>query len=668
MKRILAITLAALALFAAAPALKAVKAYPYPVTVTQPDGSRLTIRIFGDENHSWKTTLDGKPVYQAGDGWWKTTDSLPTRPLLMKELNPVGGAIAPYLATKASVHVRTLVIPVQFSDLRFTVPTPRSAIYNLFNQQNYAENGATGSVLDWFRDNLGQYGNFSFEVCDVVTVPGTLASYGANIGGVTDKNVRQLVEDACYAADAAGVDFSRFDFEGDGVVDNVFLFVAGHNEAEGGGDNTLWPQSWNIADSGLELDGKKISNFSLYSEFKGPSGYQFAGIGTICHEYCHFLGLQDLYDVNDDKEGLSQGLYGTLSVMDMGNYNNEGRTPPYLTIFERQMVGLVKTQNLKQEQELTVPPVHAAGQAWLLPTGTSGEDFWLEYRDGTRWDSYIGGSGLVVYHIDRSMNSAGSMTARQRWTAGAVNACAAHPCVYFVSSQGESTTGVADAFFPGYGNVQAIHSSISFPLCGWDGRGVGLGLTGIARSADGIHVKVISDQGWDLPLVTGWSVTPYQTSALLEWQADKSGTGQWNLRWGPVSGLSTETVVANSKTSYVFEGLVPGDSYFCELFYTRWNITGKVYRIEFQALSRLSDYPLIGGADRVLHKGDSFRLYVLNLTEEKASVEWSIDGQTCRSEVFTFDHAGSYRIVATISYVDGSRETLTKILEVKDGE
>ena len=71
----------------------------------------------------------------------------------------------------------------------------------------------------------------------------------------------------------------------------------------------------------------KISNFSLYSEYSGASGYHFAGIGTICHEYCHFLGLQDLYDVNGEKEGESAGLGGLLSIMDRGNYNNEGRTP-----------------------------------------------------------------------------------------------------------------------------------------------------------------------------------------------------------------------------------------------------------------------------------------------------------------------------------------------------
>ena len=664
MKRI-ALVLLALLVFSLQ--LHAVKAYPYPVTVTQPDGTTLTIRLYGDENRSWKTTLDGRPVAQGPDGFWRVTDSLPPAAGKAKLLEPEGGSLSMFLATKAPVQVRTLVIPVQFRDRKFTIPSPRSAIYNLFNQQYYSENGATGSVLDWFRDNLGMAAGFSFDVCDVVTLPNDLAWYGANEDGVTDRNIKQLVVHACEAAEAAGVDYTRYDFDTDGIVDNVFLFFAGHNEAEGGGDDTLWPQSWNIADLGLSLDGMKISNFSLYSEYAGPSGYTFAGIGTICHEYCHFLGLPDLYDVNGDKEGESAGLCGRLSIMDHGNYNNEGRTPPYLTIFERHLLSLVKPQTVRQEQTLVVGPVQESTHAWLLPTDQAGEDFWLEFRDGSKWDAAIGGSGLVVYHIDKSTSPAGSMSAKLRWSTNAVNACATHPCAVFVASGGGEPAGVEEAFYPGVTNVREIHSAYNFPLRGWSGQGIGYGLSGIVREADGVTCRVVFDQSWDLPMVTGWSIFPTQTSALLEWECDKTSTGQWNLRWGMSNGLDVTTVVIGNKNRFQLEGLIPGEAYFCELFYTRWNVTGKVYRMEFRALSRLSDYPLIGGLDRSWKVGDHFRLFLLNLTDDQASVRWQIDNTPHEGDQFTFEKAGSYKISATISYPDGSKETLTKILEVKDG-
>lgn len=648
--------------------LHAVKAYPYPVQVTQPDGSVMTIRIFGDENHSWKTTLDGRPVYQDASGFWRVTDSIPSTPsALEKSLNPEGGSLALFLATKSQVHVRTLVIPVQFRDRKFTIPSPRSSIYNLFNQQYYSENGATGSVLDWFRDNLGASANFSFDVCDVVTLPNDESWYGANENGVTDRNIKQMVVHACEAADAAGVDFTRYDFDKDGIVDNVFLLFAGHNEAEGGGDATLWPQSWNIAELGLALDGMKISNFSLYSEYSGPSGYHFAGIGTICHEYCHFLGLPDLYDVNGDKEGESPGLFGRLSIMDQGNYNNEGRTPPYLTVFERQMLSLVRTQTIRQERSLLVTPVQENGTAWLLPTEKSGEDFWLEYRDGSKWDAHIGGTGLVVYHIDKSTSQAGSMTAKMRWTTNAVNACATHPCVTFVPSGGGDPSSAEEAFYPGTRNVRNIHSAYTFPLRSWSGTGIGYGLSGISRGADGVTCQVILDESWNLPVLTGWSIFPAQTSAWLEWESDKDGSGQWNLRWGISNGLDETLVNVGKKTRYQLEGLIPGESYFCELYYTYWSVKGKTYRMEFRALNRLSDYPLIGGLDQEWKSGDRFRLFLLNQTDNQASVSWQIDNEPVEGEQFTFKRAGSYKIVAIIAYPDGSKETLTKIVEVKDG-
>ena len=61
-------------------------------------------------------------------------------------------------------------------------------------------------------------------------------------------------------------------------------------------------------------------------------------------------------------------------------------------------------------------------------------------------------------------------------------------------------------------------------------------------------------------MVTGWSIVPAQISALLEWQSDKSSSGQWELRWGILNGVSSQTVNTGSQTSYVFEDLVPGES------------------------------------------------------------------------------------------------------------
>lgn len=56
------------ALLAGTVQMYAVKAYPWPVQVTQPDGSVITIQKHGDEFLHW-TTSGGRLVTQGKDGF-----------------------------------------------------------------------------------------------------------------------------------------------------------------------------------------------------------------------------------------------------------------------------------------------------------------------------------------------------------------------------------------------------------------------------------------------------------------------------------------------------------------------------------------------------------------------------------------------------------------------
>lgn len=61
----------------------AVKAYPYSIKITQPDGSVITIQKHGDEFLNW-TTSGGRLVTQGVDGFITRPNSLPgelSRPL-----------------------------------------------------------------------------------------------------------------------------------------------------------------------------------------------------------------------------------------------------------------------------------------------------------------------------------------------------------------------------------------------------------------------------------------------------------------------------------------------------------------------------------------------------------------------------------------------------------
>lgn len=674
----------ALALLAAAP-LKAAKGVPYPVTVRQPDGSRLEIRIFGDENFSYKTTADGYLIAQGNDGYYYYADYSSGVPVLSARRSFTGGKGAgktiPASAlqavsirrercsagtlslaspTRASSEARMLVIPVEFQDMGFSVSGVKSRIYNLFNQVKYSYDGATGSVRDWLRDNFGQAYNFTFDVCDPVRLPRKASWYGGNLSGTADINIKQMVIQACAMADEAGVDFTKYDSDGDGTVDNVFIIFAGHNEAEGGGDDCIWPQSWNISETQTMLDGVKISNFSCYSEFSGAEGEDFAGIGTICHEYCHVLGLKDLYDSNGQSEGLASCTPGALSIMDLGNYSNSGKTPPYLTIVEREMLGLAVPHPISAKEHIDLVPVQNSTEAYRFRTSYADENFYMEYRDGEKWDSYIGGSGLVIYHIDKSTNAAGSMTAGMRWSLNTVNCCASHECFKPVAA----ADGI---FFPGPDDISTIHSAETFPLLDWSSRGIGFGLAAIERTAGGLSVEVVEDNSWNFPLITDYSIRPEQTSAVLNWEANRSLGGKWQLVWGDVASTEADTVYIQS-TSYSFTGLTPGSSYNCSIKYVLDGIYGKSYSVDFQTSQMLSDFPLIAEMQGRHYVGEEIRLRLHNLTEKVASVEWFVNGTANADGIFTIPCEGSYSVKAVIHYPDGSEESIIKKFKVEGNE
>ena len=122
-----------------------------------------------------------------------------------------------------------------------------------------------------------------------------------------------------------------------------------------------------------------------------------------------------MYDVNGEVEGKSEGLWGSTSLMDRGNYNNGGRTPPVLNCVEREILGTVDIKEIKEHGKYSMGAVGVTGEVFRISTSDPDEYFLLEYRDGTGWDRYAGGTGLLAYHVDKSPADAGSMSATERW-------------------------------------------------------------------------------------------------------------------------------------------------------------------------------------------------------------------------------------------------------------
>ena len=110
----------------------------------------------------------------------------------------------------------------------------------MLSKEGFSSYGATGSCLEYFIES--SMGNFApeFDLYGPGDLSRTRSYYGGNDAYDQDSHPEQMVIEACRQLDAT-VDFTQYDCNGDGYIDNVFVFYAGQGEATYGDEDTVWP-------------------------------------------------------------------------------------------------------------------------------------------------------------------------------------------------------------------------------------------------------------------------------------------------------------------------------------------------------------------------------------------------------------------------------------------
>ncbi len=291
--------------------------------------------------------------------------------------------------------VRGLVLLVQFSDEKFTYSN--ADFNNMMNQSGYNYNGAIGSVRDYFVAQSGGAFTPTFDVYGPITLSHNEAYYGADgTGGAHDVNIAErLPADACDAANGI-VDFSRYDGDGDGYVDLLYIVYAGYSQSSSGYGNDIWPRSGD-AETGYfdKWDGKKISRFACSSEMKGSEGGVRDGIATFIHEYSHTLGLPDFYDT---VSGATYGM-GFWDIMCYGSY--VGSWGVGYTAYERAFCGWLTLEELPATAtSVSLGNLADTKKAYKMSSGDANQYFVLENRQKTGWDANLPSSGLMITKVD----------------------------------------------------------------------------------------------------------------------------------------------------------------------------------------------------------------------------------------------------------------------------
>ena len=485
--------------FAAAAALcislHAVPAKPGVHRHVQPDGSVVDFVVHGDEFCHWVTDTRGRLIEEGADGYFRPSAvdlaSLKKRGALSRRNANAMRTLRPrYNPAMTTGERNILVILVNFSDVAFTLDDPLDAFSRLLNEESYSDNGGTGSVRDFYIDNSNGVFRPTFDVAGPVTLKKKMAEYGGNVSG-NDKAPELALYEACKGLDAE-VDFSQYDSDGDGFVDMILFYYAGYNEAEGGPPDSIWPHQWSAQYSSdakirnARFDGVGLGNYFCTSEYKGRSGSNMCGIGTTCHEFAHSLGLPDFYDTDYQTNGTSGCLY-SFSTMCSGPYNNDGRTPPYFNIIEREMLGWAESPvTIESTGSFQIPAIQN-GMAYSILSSTENEYFVFECRNGQNWDKPLP-AGMLVYHVDKSermvKTQEGNFSAADLWNHweeyNNINSSGTHPCFYIIPAADQGSLyyhgGASGIVFPGYGNVT------DYQAVDWEGRSTDVSLSGIIYS------------------------------------------------------------------------------------------------------------------------------------------------------------------------------------------
>ncbi len=390
---------------------------------------------------------------------------------------------------------RALVLLVEYQDVKFNdtyAVDAKDYFTRMLNEEGFADYGATGSAAQYFRENSGNTFLPQFDVLGPVTLSKNQAYYGGNNYSGDDLRPHLMAKEACDQLDDE-VDFSVYDTNNDGLIDNVFVFYAGTGEASSGIANDVWPHSWTMSAAGLRAsevtyDGKRLENYTCSNEWNfnydrygnvvaGDPGRP-DGIGTFVHEFSHTMGLPDLYATSYT----SSFTPGEWSVLDYGPYNNDGMTPPNYSAFERYALGWIKPRVVKEPVSARLPVI-SENVCAIIPTSRDKEFFLLENRQKHGWDKFIPGHGMLVWHVDYSENI---------WRRNVVNNTASHQYVDLVEADNTRTEASRSGdSFPGTsGNTEFTGESLP-ALKTWSGVKLDYPITNITETDGFIYFDVL---------------------------------------------------------------------------------------------------------------------------------------------------------------------------------
>lgn len=416
-----------------------------------PDGSVVEFRMFGDEHFHYTTDADAATILTQDDNGYLVPKKFngqamaategniamlraAQEPLVpeirnaqhrMAALDYYGRSTYPTLGEQPA-----LVILLEFDGIPYTMEDPVAQYTRFCNEKGYSDYGAKGSVKDYFE----ACSNGKFSPNFKVVGPVKLANGPRYYAGEADCDLPNkqhnarfgvAIKEALEYLDPT-VDFSEYDLDKDGVIDNIFFFYSGYGQADTGNKDYVWPHQWDYvgytADYGSKLelprlfvDGVEMRTYACSNELNGS--YQIPeekrpyldGIGAFCHEYGHVLGLPDFYTTG----GTGTSNLGYYSIMDHGSYNDLSTCPPLFSAYEQWVCKWLEFNEAEDGTSYTLNPLSQNdGNAVRIrirrpaPTVQYYQEYFiLENRDERSWDVSLPQHGMFIWCVNYDKNN-----------------------------------------------------------------------------------------------------------------------------------------------------------------------------------------------------------------------------------------------------------------------
>ena len=325
------------------------------------------------------------------------------------------------LVVGGNKQFRLLVILVQWTNHANRTLIPPLDIDELWNSEGRSTTVApSGSIGSYIRINSYDKFGIQADIAPWIMTDNTESYYAAGVSGIPPiTDIRPAFTPILNKLDEAGLNWTDYDQDNNGVIDLLVVLHSGYGAEYGGNDcetgqpfsNRIWtssvgpePGGWRSSRENIQLGGYVIA-----SAYNGICGLQINKIGLIARELLHSFGLMYLNDIQGPIN-LNGGVGGDGAYDIMSNPWGQGDAsyPTHLSPWSKMRLGWLIPTQINYSGRYWAEASEVSDQVYLIRHGyTHGEYLLIENRQPILFDSLLWQpGGILIWHIDDNVDRA----------------------------------------------------------------------------------------------------------------------------------------------------------------------------------------------------------------------------------------------------------------------